>query len=84
MTRNYTKLTFIAMGVGPDDLFERQTREEAAQRGWQFEKLTGDMSLIQSLVDGPWDDERFLVVPPGQTVAVRYDEKIIQTAGITQ
>jgi hypothetical protein len=78
MTRNYTKLTFIEMGVEPDDRFERHTQSEAAERGWKFEKLAGDMGLIQSLADGPWDEDHFLVVPPGHRVAVRYDEKIIQ------
>ena len=79
MTRNYSRLAYIAMGVEPDDRFERRTRDEATQRGWQFEKLAGDMSLLQSLLDGPWDDERFLVVQPGQRVAASFDDDIIKS-----
>ena len=78
MTRNYSGMTFIEMGIEPDDRFERQARRQAAERGWKFEKLAGDMTLIQRLVDGPWDDERFLVVPPGGRVAASFDEKIIK------
>jgi hypothetical protein len=78
MTRNYSKLTYISMGVEPDDRFERRAREDAEKRGWKYEKLEGDMSLLQTLVDGPWDDERFLVVQPGQQIEVTYDEKIIK------
>ena len=78
MTRNYSGLTFIEMGVEPDDRFERQARQQAAERGWKFEKLSGDMALVRQLVDGPWDDERFLVVPPGGRVAASFDEKIIK------
>jgi hypothetical protein len=78
LTRNYGQLTYIEMGVEPDDRFERHSRELAERRGWRFEKLTGDMSLLQALVDGPWDDDRFLVVPPGHRVAPSYDESIIR------
>jgi len=78
MTRNYSRLAFIEMGIEPDDRFERHTRQEAAERGWQFEKLTGDMTLIQRLLDGPWDEDRFLVVPPGCRVAASFDDDIIK------
>ena len=78
MTRNYSGMTFIEMGIEPDDRFERQARQQAAERGWKFEKLAGDMTLIQQLVDGPWDADRFLVVPPGGRVAASFDEQIIK------
>ena len=53
------------MGVEPDDRFEQKARDDAASLGWSYEKLQGDMSLIQALLDGRWDDGRFLTVPPG-------------------
>lgn len=78
LTRNYSQLAYIEMGVEPDDRFERHTQELAQRRGWRYEKLSGDMSLLQSLVDGPWDDDRFLVVPPGHRIAPSYDELVIR------
>jgi hypothetical protein len=81
MTRNYSGMTYIEMGIEPDDRFERQARQQAAERGWKFEKLTGDMTLIQRLVDGPWDDARFLVVPPGSQIAASFDENIVKAEG---
>ncbi len=79
MTRNYSRLTFIEMGIEPDDRFERHAREEAARRNWQFERIRGDMSLICRLLDGPWDEDRFLVVRPGYRVAASFDERIVKT-----
>ena len=78
MTRHYRQFTYIAMGIEPDDRFERQVREDAAARGWQFDRLEGDMRLVQQLLDGPWDEDKFLVVPPGHRVAPAFDERIIQ------
>lgn len=78
MTRNYSKLTFIEMGIEPDDRFERETSREADERGWNYEKLAGNMGLVVDLVEGRWDDERFLVVPPGHEVAASYDEQIVR------
>ena len=76
-SRHYGQFTFIEMGVEPDDRFERQTREEAAQRGWKFEKIQGDLSMLQRFVDGEWAESEFLTVPPGQQLVARYDETII-------
>ena len=75
--RNYKQLTFIAMGIEPDDRFERQTKAQADERGWKYEKVTGDVGLIRRLLDGPWDDGDFLVLPPGQRVVTRLNEGII-------
>ena len=78
LTHNYSRVTYIEMGIEPDDRFERLARADAEQHGWRFEKLTGDMSLIESLVNGPWDEERFLVVEPGCRVASSFDPRIIK------
>lgn len=74
--KQYSQYTFIQMGVEPDDRFEQRTRERALERGWKFEKVCGDLSLIEGLVNGPWD-ERYLVVEPGWRVVARYDDGII-------
>jgi len=77
LTRNYNTLAYIEMGVEPDDRFERHARRQAAERGWRFEKIAGNISLLEALVNGPWDEDRFLVVPPGRRVAASFDERII-------
>ncbi len=82
LTRNYSGLTFIEMGIEPDDRFERQARVEAADHNWTFEKLRGNMDLLQSLVDGPWDEKRFLVVQPGHQVAASFNDSIVKASKI--
>jgi hypothetical protein len=82
MTRNYSKIAFIEMGVEPDDRFEQQARSDAAALGWTYEKLQGDMSLIHDLLAGRWDDARFLVVQPGCKIAPSYDELVIRAEKI--
>ena len=82
LTRNYGQFTYIEMGVEPDDRLERKAREEAANRGWKFEKILGDMSLIRRFTDGEWNDEDFLVLKPGQRVAASNDDRILKTEPI--
>jgi hypothetical protein len=77
MAPSYRQFTYIEMGVEPDDRFERHTRERAAERGWQFEKIPGDMRLIEKLVAGDWDEKEFLVVPPGRRIVARFDGDIV-------
>jgi len=77
ITKHYGQLTFIKMGVEPDASFERRAHEEARERGWKFEKVDGDLSMIQRLVDGVWYEREFLLVPPGWRVRAQYDEGII-------
>ena len=75
--RNYRQLAYIATGLEPDGSFEQQAREEAARRGWQFETIRGDLRLFERLVAGDWDEDDFLMVPPGWRVKATYDGGIV-------
>ena len=69
-TQEYEFLTYIDMGMARDQEYAERAREEAKERGWEFQLLKGDMGLMRDLVEGNWDEERFLVVEPGQEIAV--------------
>jgi hypothetical protein len=75
--KNYSQITFIEMGVEPDDSFEKIARDEAASRHWKFEKIPGNLTLFHRLLNGDWDAEDFLVVPPHREIAANHTEHIV-------
>ena len=81
--RNYGRLTYIHMGIEPDDRFERESRALAAERGWTFEAVDGDMGLIRRMLAGRWDEADFLVVPPGWQVRAAHDGAILRAEPAT-
>jgi len=79
--KNYDRYAYIDMGIGENLGYDDETRRNADQRGWAFDRVAGDLTLVRKLVDGEWDDDRFLVVEPGETIAAAYDGRIIKTSG---
>ena len=75
-SKYYTSIAFIPMGVEPTEHFRRIAMERAESRGISFQELKGDMTLLERLVNGPWDDD-FQVFRPGETIRPTYDEAII-------
>lgn len=75
--KNYSQITFIEMGVEPDDSFEKTAREEAASKHWKFEKVPGDLGLFQRLLSSDWNPDDFLVVPPYREIAANHAEHVV-------
>lgn len=76
-TAHYSRLAYIDTGVGPQERFAGEARRKADDRGMQFQRMTGDGRWIRDLIDGPWDEARFLVVQPGERVVARYDGSLV-------
>jgi hypothetical protein len=81
--QNYRQLTFIETGIEPDGRAKEDARLEAAEKGWTFEKVQGDLRLFRGLLAGSWDESDYLVVPPGHRIAARPDEGIVAAERIT-
>lgn len=77
--------TFAAHGCAAyvdltdDPVAEAYCRECARHLGWRFRRLPGDARLLHDLLVGPWDDTRFLRVPPGHAIAAAADGTLHHT-----
>jgi len=76
--KNYRKLSLIDTGVGPVEEYRRICRDEAKEKSWSYEELAGDAVLIRKLLNGDWNDQDFLIVPPGQRIAASNDEGVVR------
>lgn len=75
----YSRATYVDLTVGVTDTDLKFTRECADWLNWQFDHQHGDPSLLTALLTGPWDDERFLVLEPGQRFTITSDpDRIIR------
>jgi len=79
--QNYSRLGKINWAEFAEEEFTRShdelTRKCAEELGWTLEEFEGDSTLLRDFVAGNWDDERFLVVPPGKKVEATYQDDII-------
>ena len=75
---NYKRLTFIEMAIAQFLGYDKLSEQEAKEKSWAFEKIAGDMSLLRKLVEGEWDEDRFIMLKPGQKVTATGDEDIIK------
>jgi hypothetical protein len=75
--KNYKKTTFINTYVGSEEIYRELTKQFAAEKNWEYEELGGDTGLIYRLLNGDWNSEEFLILPPNTSVAPSYDESII-------
>ena len=75
--KNYSKYTYIDTGTGDSSFYEDEISKLAIERGWSFEKMNGNVCLIQDLMDGKWDLNKFLVVPPCNKITVTHGNDIV-------
>jgi hypothetical protein len=75
---NYSRMTYVEIpGLCPLP-YQKETEGIAQRTGLTFDLQKGDLGWLRRLVDGPWDEEDFLVVQPGMRVAAAYDGTILK------
>ena len=73
---HYDRAVYLDMGTGGSPDVERRAQAEAERRGWRFERMAGELLLLRRLLEADWTDD-FLVLEPGQSLAMTYDEGVI-------
>lgn len=75
---HYKRAAFIDVGVGDGAPVETMAQAEAERREWSFARVLGDLALVRNLLFGEWNED-FLVIPPGQRIAMAYDQQIVRS-----
>jgi hypothetical protein len=74
----YNQATYIDMNLPIPFTYEEEVKKEAERSGWNYRKIDGDMRLFHNALDGKWDENDFLVVPPGYLIQPSYDKNILK------
>ena len=75
---HYERGAFLDSGLAADEHSADLARQESEGRGWRFERVMSDLTLIERLLNGEWDKD-YLVVRPGEQVAMSYDEDVVKS-----
>ena len=77
----YSRLTFIETGLEAGGKFVGESVAEAKEKGWTFERLTGDLAWLRRLVWGEWAEAEFVIAEPGQRIVASYDTAVVKVDG---
>lgn len=66
-------LTYIELPGFENEAVRQEFIKHAAKEGKQTRFVTGSSRIIEDLVNGKWDDDEFLTVPPGMEIKPVYD-----------
>ncbi|HIY08127.1 MAG TPA: DUF1638 domain-containing protein [Firmicutes bacterium] len=75
--KHYTTVAYIDSPLGARPEFREAARQIGEDQGWSLVEYPGELGLLERLVNGPWEDEEFLVCPPGHRIIASNDERKI-------
>jgi len=76
--RDYTRATFIDFGgIGDEEAEATRTKACADWLGWEYDRVQGDTRLLTDLLAGTWDDQRFLVLQPGEKIRYTITDRVM-------
>jgi len=72
------RAVYLDLGTPGADEKAAEAEAAASALGWKFERLPGDPALLQDLLSGRWDAERFQIIEPGTMLDHSTDDKIFR------
>lgn len=78
--KTYDRATFVHLTIGATDEGIAYTRACAEWLNWNFDLQEGDPALLRDLLDARWDNDRFIVLPPGQAFRMTADDRVVEPA----
>jgi hypothetical protein len=76
-TNIYTRGVLIKFDFARPLNLEEKVREICQSRGWDYGEMDGDLSYIQRLLDGDWNEEDFLILKPNEKAIPSYDDNVL-------
>jgi len=75
---SYDRATYVDLGPGATEEDVQFTKACARWLGWNFDRQKGDPGLLKALLNCEWDEERFLILEPGQTLRLTADNRVME------
>ncbi len=75
-SKNYTRVVYFDLPEMKFLNYEERTKGIAERKGLEFVIKDADMSILQRLLSGEWNDD-FLIVRPGQSIISTHDARVI-------
>ena len=66
--KHYSHFVFINTGAGNTDHLRKKTEENASFFNMKLEEIQGDLSYLKKLLYGPYSDEDFIFLKPGERI----------------
>lgn len=78
MLKHYKYAIYVNSPIFQDEEGKEGVIKEAKEKDWTYIEMEGSNSLLKKMVDGDWNPDEFLVVPPGYEVAASVDDGILK------
>ncbi len=66
--KHYTHITLINSGAADVDRLRERARKNAVRFNKQYEEIPGNLDYFRKIVQGPYTDEDFFFIEPGQEI----------------